>query len=540
MNRVLPLVRFDMACQRLNELSPVRVVTTAALALASTLTTSGVAKVDFMRKPLTNAVDVGATLGKAPLAFALTVFDHDLRRLIEEVKKIHELYPQSFVLLGGTSVNTAKNMKDLAGFFPGTVILYKGDGEKGMASLVKILENESPLRPFSTDTQQALKQMGGIYVRHFDFEYRDEEPNQLTAKEASDARNDYGIPELAEEIKKFRCLPLITSRGCNNHCSFCSMQYHSKIVGWSAERIIEELRLIRALIEQGKLPEEAKTISFDDDNFLLNRKRGKAFLAQFAADDSLRNYFHLSFQASVDTFYRGKAMDIELLDLIVAANPAVSIGTDGFHPQALREFNKKYTWAQAKALFHALAKRNVRQTHYGILTYMEISPIVLIRSIRNMRDVIFVDKNTRLLVSAQLTAFQNAPVGRQLLQAGGEMDQLVSEDGRVWKLPAGVPIRDRELATLMGALLRFEVTEENFAEMVGEKLWESISPVMREKLVLSFRQDILQGVRTSFPVHRILDDSGGNMAIMMLTLNYLLRKLLEKYPQFRIREDGSL
>jgi len=66
--------------------------------------------------------------------------------------------------------------------------------------------------------------------------------------------------------------PLETSRGCSHRCTFC-FQSKSPFNKWRAQSVERMISDVRDLVEEYNI----KAITFNDDNFLVDLKRGEAF-----------------------------------------------------------------------------------------------------------------------------------------------------------------------------------------------------------------------------------------------------------------------
>ena len=77
------------------------------------------------------------------------------------------------------------------------------------------------------------------------------------------------------DITRYRCpdmksgpmVTMMTSRGCNGRCTFCSVRslHGDKLRGWSAAQVVAELKKLRS---QG-----VREVSFFDDNFAMDKPR---------------------------------------------------------------------------------------------------------------------------------------------------------------------------------------------------------------------------------------------------------------------------
>jgi len=142
------------------------------------------------------------------------------------------------------------------------------------------------------------------------------------------------LPMDKYRVGKFKFGAIITSRGCPYSCIFCSssLQFGKKWRAHSADRVLEELRILR--YEYGR-----QEIEFMDDTFTLNKKR-----AITIAEKIVEEGLDISWSASsrVNTFSRevGSAMNR-------AGAHTVYFGIESGSEQTLRFIDKRITKEQA-------------------------------------------------------------------------------------------------------------------------------------------------------------------------------------------------
>ena len=526
-----------MAFRQLGDNRPRQAVSGAAMALAGPLQLSGRADVEVLRIPRIESRKAAPDFGERAIVILHSLYDSFFRQSIREVETLKREYPRGWVVMGGPGVNTATSMKTLGSFFQGSVVFYKGDGEKDIIELVEILAGEKPDQSFSVSAKTRLSELHGIYVRHMDFEYQNEQLNILSPEEAANVIIEMTMPELSKDVQQTGMLRLITGRGCTNHCVFCSHKYHVKVVGWSPERIIAELWQITNLISAGMLPQAARNLSLSDDNFLLDRPRAKAFLRLLCANKQLRNYFKLSYQGSVDVFYEKGELDTELLDLLAAAKASpLFIGTDGFHPKALKALRKPYSWKQVLDLVEALDQRKIKQFHYGILTYRDLDPETFYETALNIFGLLTkFPKTITIDPQLYLRAYENTPLASQLAKEGFQLRAMVAPDGALKKLPTRVPIRDRNLEKVLYDAASFRVGKDNFDDLMGADM------IMRlgRRRIRTFKQQFvtlaLKKAKTR-SVASLL--SHGNNLFMSHALGYIMERFLEFYVEKPAEKDS--
>jgi hypothetical protein len=428
--------------------------------------------VDAKVRPVTESE--GAQVARV---FAFTLYDEYFQQTQARVAAIKKAHPQAIIIIGGPSVNTAHDLKALAtAFFPEATALVKGDGEVVITELIKALTTEPP-------DYLAIQRQKGVYVKIGDFEYCDERRNIATLSQIQTFpfpvdRETAGI--LSEDIETWGHIFLHTINGCVHHCKFCSHQYHRRgeIIYWSAERILTQLCLINQLVEKGKLPAAARCVVFTEDNFFQDRNRAKEFLRGVIDQPDLSRDFEFRFNATVSAFYEGRALDQELLDLLNHIHGSVCIGTDGFHPAALKFHRKGHSWEQAKALMAELKTRGIEQTHWAILLHPEIKARMLLATIDNLIRCLL-DYGIFLQTNIELIAHENTP----LADLAEEKKLIIGRDGQhIKQLPSRVALRDADLRRFLDQVLQIPIDEFRLvAEVMGiEALQEAIANLYNE------------------------------------------------------------
>lgn len=143
---------------------------------------------------------------------------------------------------------------------------------------------------------------------------------------------DLPMPDLTlvEYHEKISPTPFLTSRGCPHDCEFCSviMMFGRRVRTESQDAVLAAIR--------DAAPER---IFFYDDNFILSKRRTKAFLARMIRG-GLRVPF--SAQIRVDSVFKAGKTDHELLHLLVEAGCfLVYLGLESANAETLAAFNKR-------------------------------------------------------------------------------------------------------------------------------------------------------------------------------------------------------
>ena len=371
-----PQVVFDMSFRwKGDKTAPI--VSGAALAISAKIAAAKSAEMFFLERPLSDGGEVKVDPAR-PLIFALTLYGDLWDETVKEVQMIKAKYPQARIMLGGPEVTDwTRKLSRLKHYFPAVDAFVRGDGEMIINQLVRILSKDQI-------SLAAASKLHGCYVDIGGMAYSNEEPNFMTQRQYSTLPSFAVLPSLVDDINRLGSLQLNTSLGCKYRCIFCSITKHPP-VRWTAERLVRELHRIRGLIADGVLPEQAKNIDFQDNDFFQDRERAKHFLRLVAADPKLRKFFTFTYQSTVSSFFVGGKFDVELLGLLKKVRPAeISFGSDGYHPNALKFFRKAHSLPQAEELIQRLSRNHIKQVHYVILTYPEIKRDELIETIKRI------------------------------------------------------------------------------------------------------------------------------------------------------------
>lgn len=165
---------------------------------------------------------------------------------------------------------------------------------------------------------------------------------------------------------------LLTSRGCSNHCVFCTTPsfYKSGWEGHSAERVIEE---INSLI--GKYQIEHFWIT--DDNFIIPTSESRD-RAREIAQLIIENKFNITFRilCRADSFGDNE----QLISLLRRSGMTIAyIGLESGDPQTILQLGKRVSIEQNRRVVHLLSKHGVcLQTGFIMFT-----PYVTIEGLQN-------------------------------------------------------------------------------------------------------------------------------------------------------------
>ena len=170
---------------------------------------------------------------------------------------------------------------------------------------------------------------------------------------------------------------VISSRGCYNRCSYCSVgsfthcYFNNKIRMRSANNIFAELKLLNEKYN-------VKYITFQDDLFIGTDKESRSRaskLAQLIISNNLSMFF--SIQCSV------KSIDIETFSLLFKAGLRnVMIGIENFSPHALKCFRKNQNIDDIQKAIDTLRQIGIPLSYGFIMYYPEMNHSEIIENIK--------------------------------------------------------------------------------------------------------------------------------------------------------------
>lgn len=154
--------------------------------------------------------------------------------VIETAKKIKQLSPKTFIVLGGFTASFFH--EEIIANYPEINGILRGDSEKGIIQLFRsIIKNEGSLSDISNLTFRG--EGGGIIVNPLDFIAQEADLARLNYTDFSvmDRHEDYmntvsgtwlWVPRLGKYGNKailtgLKFFPLSISRGCDENCSYC-------------------------------------------------------------------------------------------------------------------------------------------------------------------------------------------------------------------------------------------------------------------------------------------------------------------------------
>jgi tetratricopeptide (TPR) repeat protein len=310
-----------------------------------------------------------ASVTTPPHIFAVSVIDiviEDTNRLI---KKLRQLFPEAFIIIGGPSTQTPEQ---LAVLIPDFDILVRGDGDTILPLIACAIGNTRRSSGFNEEQLDYYKKLpGGIVVKAG-------QRVIINNLQHTNTPDFYHLPPPLQQKNQYYWQ---TSRGCPYHCHFCNYwsgkQYRyitpqgqtplqqptpaasaRAMKDWLIARLALETNenITNETLEQKLATAQSRQkifsfpslvdkilIAIVDDDFLINRERIQAFY-QEVTRLGLQHYFQFTAITSVRTLYRQGTIDRELIGWLKACGfQALNLGTDGLCQGVIEQNGKGYS-----------------------------------------------------------------------------------------------------------------------------------------------------------------------------------------------------
>ena len=224
--------------------------------------------------------------------------------------------------------------------------------------------------------------------------------------------NKAPIPDLDlfAQGKPLKCIPVITSRGCPHHCTFCSVtpMFGRRYRSCSSDKVLEEISRY-----------EGKSVFFCDDNFTADLKRSKQLLQGMLENNIKLKSWGAQVRAEV-------AKDEDFLALMHSTRgDKVYVGLESINPHTLDLFNKKQDLDDIEQCISNFHRFNIRI--HGMFILGSDSD-----SVQTIRDTVKFAQKLRL-DSVQFMILTPLP-GTPLFQNLKEEGRILSQN---WKLYDG-------------------------------------------------------------------------------------------------------
>ena len=322
--------------------------------------------------------------GQPPHIFAVSVLDTVIEEACYVISLIRRRFPDAHIIIGGSSSQTPEQLVALV---PDFDVLIKGDADEALPKVAGALGCSPRGAGLSGSRINAIRALpGGVLVQRGNARI-------VHHLDHTHVPETYRLP-LPDKRKTIYYWQ--TSRGCPYDCRFCnkwSGRRYRMVLPWNndpmelpeAERsalaLVEFLLLRLALEWPEGISQEALTallkesraagddspvpkldekimIVIEDDDFLINRERVKAF-SMLVDELGLQRFYTFSAITSVRTLHRGSdTVDIEMLEWLKTANfQSLDVGSDGLSQSTIDENQKGYTLDSHVIPLNRIAKR---------------------------------------------------------------------------------------------------------------------------------------------------------------------------------------
>jgi radical SAM superfamily enzyme YgiQ (UPF0313 family) len=295
--------------------------------LRATLRRAGIAAAQYLPSGAVRLADFADALRAArPRVVGFTVYESNLRACRALARVARQVLPEAVLLAGGPNATfSPEETLELVG----VDACLRGAGEGTVVRLVEaVLGGQAPrarLGRLLAPIPNLLVREGAEVVRTAAASLASFQREHF--RELDDLPSPYqaGLLTTAEA-------GLLTARGCNQHCTYCSFAELSgrKVAFHGVERVLEDLAAWRAhLLQAPRLP---RSVAILDDAFTLAPERARAI-----CEGIVSRGLQLPFQCET----RVDRVDRALLRLMRRAGfTAVAFGLESAVPRVLRAIGK--------------------------------------------------------------------------------------------------------------------------------------------------------------------------------------------------------
>jgi radical SAM superfamily enzyme YgiQ (UPF0313 family) len=263
---------------------------------------------------------------RRPAIVGFTAYESNLRACRAMARAAREALPEAVLLVGGP--NATFTPEETLELIPADACL-RGAGEGTIVAIAgAILGAAAPRR----NLRAVLGKVPNLVVRTAGGVHRTR-VGDLSSFPSGHFRSLDELPSPYQQgIIATADVGYLTSRGCNQHCTFCSFAAISrrKVHYHGVERVLEDLAAFKAVVD--RVERRRSTVSIFDDAFSLAPER-----ARMLCEGIVRRGLQMPFDCET----RADRVDADLLRLMKRAGfVSVAFGVESAVPRILRAIGK--------------------------------------------------------------------------------------------------------------------------------------------------------------------------------------------------------
>ncbi len=267
-----------------------------------------------------------------------TTFHNDA---ISAIRLVRKTLPKAVILAGGGHISL--NAEQILAEVPELDYIAVGEGEETFLELIKWLENND---------KKHQCDVPGLQYRQGDETHitppRPLIPNLDSLPMPAYHKIDLNNPVYYLHGMGRRAIGLSTSRGCGDHCTYCSeaVLWNSNWRGRSGRLVVEEMQLLNR--QYGK-----SLFVFNENSFNQNRERNESFLEHLGHSGLKCDFW---FQSRVKDILRDRDL---LEDFKRLGCYEVMLGVESITPETLRNYAKKQTFEEIREATSLLRSKGI-------------------------------------------------------------------------------------------------------------------------------------------------------------------------------------
>jgi radical SAM superfamily enzyme YgiQ (UPF0313 family) len=284
--------------------------------------------VDALRERLGEEALASRLRSLRPGVVGVLLFTKDLRAVRSLLRRVRAELPGTRTVVGGPHPSAVPG-ETMEFFGDALDFAFAGEAETGLPALLRLLEEGDGGKGYSSVPGLAYRDAGAVRTSPPVF---DEDLDALRVAWDLIPPGSYPRAPHGAYFRQFPVAPVITSRGCPFHCTFCAAECISgrKIRCRSAENVVGEIEMLHRLYG-------VREIHVEDDNFSMR----KGFVLSFC--DALRGKVP-GVTWTCPNGVRLDTLDGEMLAAMKAAGLYfLSVGIESGSDRTLRRMKKSLT-----------------------------------------------------------------------------------------------------------------------------------------------------------------------------------------------------